>query len=127
MVENFIAIWKDKQLRNLSKEVKLTEFEMKTIMNKLDNPNIFSGKCSVWTSNYEKRNGIYVNHYKNKKKNTLHKLIYSNFIEDIMDKRIYLKHTCSNYLCLNINHLRPKKEKPAIEQVKLQISLDVRF
>ena len=51
------------------------------------------------------KNNYYVYFYLNKKKHTLQRLLYNNYIGDIKDSE-YIKFTCSNKgICCSIKHL----------------------
>ena len=104
-----------KQLPLIPKERKLTESDFKKISKNLDNNIEFGGReCNLWKGVFCNKGktykGVYVNYYFQKKKNSLHRLLYENYINKL-NERDYLVHVCNEPLCLNPNHIRLKKDK----------------
>ena len=99
-----------KQLDDVPEQLKLSFKDIKKIL-KYTNNDIFNNtKCCLWTGSIIKNKGFYVNFYKNKKKISLHRLLYINFIDSKLDNKTYLSFKCNNYgICCNINHIDIKK------------------
>jgi hypothetical protein len=92
------------QRKNLIKN-KLLYTDIKRLQQYLSE-SIFSDQCSLWTGHVSNiKNNYYVYFYLNKKKHTLQRLLYNNYIGDIKDSE-YIKFTCSNKgICCSIKHL----------------------
>jgi len=74
---------------------------------------IFGDECCVWqgyVTNHNKPNKTnYVNFFFNKKKRSLHRILYYNFVGPLSSDH-YLRYTCKNCgVCCNINHLQKFK------------------
>lgn len=102
-----------KQIKNIPTNKKLQLRDIKRIGHRLDNSIFDENKCSIWkgyitnTNNISK--GMYVNFYFRKKKVALHRLLYSNFVNDLNDDE-YLKFNCENRgKCCNIHHMNKFK------------------
>jgi len=96
-----------KQKKNINVTKKLLLNDLKRISKYLTN-SIFGNECSIWTGyvtvikNDEKNS--YVNFYYCGKKYALHRLLYQNFIGELLDSE-YIKFKCPNKgKCCNINH-----------------------
>jgi len=95
------------QKKNIPVDKKLLHNDLKRISKYLTN-SIFGNECSMWTGyvtvikNEEKNS--YVNFYYCGKKYALHRLLYQNFIGELLDSE-YIKFKCPNKgKCCNINH-----------------------
>ncbi len=95
------------QKKNIPVDKKLLHNDLKRISKYLTN-SIFGNECSLWTGyvtvikNDEKNS--YVNFYYCGKKYALHRLLYQNFIGELLDSE-YIKFKCPNKgKCCNINH-----------------------
>ncbi len=95
------------QKKNISVDKKLLHNDLKRISKYLTN-SIFGNECSLWTGyitvikNDDKNS--YVNFYYCGKKYALHRLLYQNFIGELLDSE-YIKFKCPNKgKCCNINH-----------------------
>lgn len=95
------------QKKNIPVDKKLLHNDLKRISKYLTN-SIFCNECSLWTGyitiikNDEKNS--YVNFYYCGKKYALHRLLYQNFIGELLDSE-YIKFKCTNKgKCCNINH-----------------------
>jgi hypothetical protein len=103
----------NKQLKNISSDKKLKYNDLKRLCKYIDS-NIFDeNKCCLWTGYITNINnvskGIYINFYFNGKKAALHRLLYINFVGELMDDE-YLKFNCINKgKCCNIFHLKKFK------------------
>jgi hypothetical protein len=99
----------EKQKDNLPISQKLQFNDIKRIC-KYINQSIFDqNKCVIWngyvTNSNNQTKGKYINFYFRKKKVALHRLLYTNFIEDLSENE-YLKFSCENKgTCCNIHHL----------------------
>jgi hypothetical protein len=88
-------------------EKKLSYCDLKRVSKYL-NSSIFKEECSIWTGyitvikNDEKKS--YINFYFNNKKYALHRILYINYIGELLDSE-YIKFYCINKgKCCNINH-----------------------
>lgn len=95
------------QKKNINVTKKLLLNDLKRISKYLTN-SVFGVECSLWTGyvtvikNDEKNS--YVNFYYCGKKYALHRLLYQNFIGELLDSE-YIKFKCPNKgKCCNINH-----------------------
>lgn len=96
-----------KQKKNILGEKKLLYNDLKRI-SKFLSKSIFDNECSLWNGyitvikNEEKNS--YINFYFNGKKYALHRLLYNNYIGELLDSE-YIKFCCPNKgKCCNINH-----------------------
>ena len=105
------------QKKNIPVDKKLLHNDLKRISKYLTN-SIFGNECSMWTGyvtvikNDEKNS--YVNFYYCGKKYALHRLLYQNFIGELLDSE-YIKFKCPNKgKCCNISHFYKinKNENP---------------
>jgi len=99
-----------KQLPNVSPTKKLTYNDIKRISKFLVTSIFDENNCSVWngyiTNEKNQTKGTYINFYFNQKKIALHRLLYLNFIGDILNTE-YIKFSCTNKgKCCNINHMK---------------------
>ena len=102
----------NKRLDNIPDEKKLNYRDIKRIRKCIDT-SIFSDECCIWkgyvTNKYKNDKGTYINFYYNKKKQALHRLLYSNYVGELSDDE-YLKFNCKHKgTCCNINHLEKFK------------------
>lgn len=80
-----------------------------------------SDECVLW-KDYEdfedNEKPKYVNFYLKKKKLSLHRILYINFI-DCLEKNSYLKYTCDNQgICCNLKHIIKTSDKNKKEEAK---------
>jgi hypothetical protein len=99
-----------KQLPNVNPTKKLTYSDMKRISKFLVTSIFDENNCSIWngyiTNEKKQTKGIYINFYFNQKKIALHRLLYLNFIGNILNTE-YIKFTCTNKgKCCNIHHMK---------------------
>lgn len=107
---NFIKELIQKQISTVSLSKKLSYGDLKRISKFLSSSIFDEEKCSIWngyiTNKTKKSKGIYINFYFNHKKIALHRLLYLNYIGDILNTE-YIKYTCENKgRCCNINHMK---------------------
>lgn len=111
---SFLELFKRKQLPLLPKETELQESDFKKLHKNLPD-DIFGSECAIWGGVYcnmgKKHKGIYINYYFNKKKESLHRLLYKNYVNSKLGEKQYLWHTCHNKLCCNPTHMIVKKDK----------------
>ena len=95
------------QKKYITGDKKLLYNDLKRISKYLSN-SIFNKECSIWNGyvtvikNDEKNS--YINFYYSGKKYSLHRLLYSNYVGDLLDSE-YIKFKCNNKgKCCNINH-----------------------
>lgn len=95
------------QRKDIIIEKKLSYSDLKRVSKYL-NSSIFKDECSIWTGyitvikNDEKKS--YINFYFNNKKYSLHRILYINYIGELLDSE-YIKFYCVNKgKCCNINH-----------------------
>lgn len=98
------------QLKNVNISKRLNYNDIKRISKFLTSSIFDPTKCSLWTgyitNEQNQSKGTYINFYFNKKKIALHRLLYLNFIGDIINTE-YLKFSCLNKgKCCNIHHLK---------------------
>jgi len=96
-----------KQRKYIEIDNKLYLKDMQRICENIDTSIFNKDECCIWKgSKTEKMNnkGYYINFYFNKKKMSLHRILYLNYIDDL-NKNEYLKFNCPNKgICCNINH-----------------------
>jgi hypothetical protein len=105
--DNILLELINNQRKNISNEKKLLFNDLKRLSKYL-NKSIFTNNnllnendCSLWDGNTTNN---YINFYLNKKKKSLHRILYYNYINDISDSE-YIKFYCTNKNnCCNINH-----------------------
>lgn len=108
------------QRKHINVDKKLSYNDLKRISKYL-NSSIFSDdECSLWNGyitiikNDEKNS--YINFYFNGKKYALHRILYINYIGELLDSE-YIKFRCQNKgRCCNINHFY-KINKNNIEEI----------
>lgn len=112
-----------KQLKTVQYQKRLQYSDLKRIC-KYINSSIFDPvKCCKWegyitNSNNTCGKGTYINFYFRKKKAALHRLLYSNFIGELLDDE-YLKFNCENKgTCCNIHHFKKFKYLPKTKKVE---------
>lgn len=95
------------QLKNITKNWKLSISDIRRICNYIDISIFDDNECCVWkgyVTNSNNDKGKYINFYFKNKKVALHRLLYSNFIEQLKSNE-YLKFSCDNKgKCCNVNH-----------------------
>lgn len=99
-----------KQLPNINPTKKLTYNDIRRISKFLVTSIFDEHDCSIWngyiTNEKNQTKGTYINFYFNQKKIALHRLLYLNFIGDILNTE-YIKFSCSNKgKCCNIHHMK---------------------
>lgn len=98
------------QLKNVNPAKKLNYNDIKRISKFLSSSIFDAEKCSLWngyiTNEKNQSKGTYINFYFNQKKIALHRLLYLNFIGDILNTE-YIKFSCQNKgKCCNIHHMK---------------------
>jgi hypothetical protein len=94
----------NKQLKNINILEKLTFKELLRITKNI-NTSLFGKHCCLWEGYYiEKKNKKYINFFFHRKKRLLKRLLYVNFIGKLNNTN-YIRTTCGNDLCCNINHI----------------------
>ena len=98
------------QLKNINQTKRLNYNDIKRISKFLSSSIFDQTQCSLWngyiTNEKNQSKGTYINFYFNQKKIALHRLLYLNFIGDILNTE-YLKFSCPNKgKCCNIHHLK---------------------
>ena len=99
-----------KQLPNINPTKKLTYNDIRRISKFLVMSIFDEHNCSIWngyiTNEKNQTKGTYINFYFNQKKIALHRLLYLNFIGDILNTE-YIKFSCANKgKCCNIHHMK---------------------
>lgn len=110
MNNNILIELIEKQLKDIDLTKKLLYNDLKRISNNVS-ISLFGSECCSWkgyitTINKEELNDnyAYINFFHNKKKFSLHRLLYINYIGEL-DKSEYIKFSCDNKgKCCNINH-----------------------
>ena len=126
---NINKINTDKILIELIKnQKKIVPVDKKLLLNDLKRiskyltKSIFNDDCSIWTGyvtiiKNDKKNS-YVNFYYCGKKYALHRLLYQNFIGELLDSE-YIKFNCANKgKCCNINHFYKINKDDTIQEEK---------
>ena len=103
----------NKQIPNVPKEKKLSYIDLRRVCKFISTSIFDDNKCCVWnsyiTNDNNKSKGSYINFYFRKKKAALHRLLYSNFVEELNNNE-YLKFNCENKgKCCTISHLKKFK------------------
>jgi hypothetical protein len=98
------------QLQNVPTTKKLTYNDIKRISKFISSSIFDETKCSLWngyiTNEKNQSKGTYINFYFNQKKIALHRLLYLNFIGEILNTE-YIKFSCVNKgKCCNVNHMK---------------------
>jgi hypothetical protein len=99
-----------RQLPNINISKKLTYNDIKRISKFIVSSIFDENECSIWngyiTNEKNQVKGTYINFYFNQKKIALHRLLYLNFIGDILNTE-YIKFSCVNKgKCCNIHHMK---------------------
>ena len=101
------------QLNDIENKKRLDVKSLQRISRNIEG-SLFGNECVIWQgyiTYIESTNVHYINFFFNGKKHALHRLLYSNFIEDVKSNE-YLKYNCSNKgKCCNINHIYKIKSK----------------
>ena len=91
------------QRKDIPNKLKLKYDDIIRII-KHTNNSIFTNECSLWDSDC-------TYFYFNKKKHSLQRLLYINFIDDLHDNE-YIKFNCPNKnICCCINHIYKKNNE----------------
>ena len=112
MVDKNILIQElvNKQRKNIDILNKLSFKEFLRIVKNIDSSLFSKDNCCVWKGYHiTKNNKKYINFFFHQKKKLLKRLLYINYI-DKLENTEYLKTTCNNSLCCNVNHLEKKKK-----------------
>ena len=130
--DNILSELINNQRKNISKDKKLLFNDIKRLSKyfnrsifinsnilSLDETNelntIINNDCVLWLGNISNNN--YINFYLNKKKNSLHRILYYNYINDIDDSE-YIKFNCPNKgKCCNIYHFYKIDNKHLINKI----------
>ena len=99
-----------KQIPIIHPSKKLNYNDIKRISKFLSSSIFNMDECSIWTgyvtNEKNQAKGIYINFYFNHKKIALHRLLYLNYIGDILNTE-YIKFSCVNKgKCCNIHHMK---------------------
>ena len=101
------------QKHDIPLDKKLAFKDLARISNNLPD-DIFTDNCCIWSGyitnlNTEKKN-CYISFFFKKKKVSLNRLLYCNFIGPLNDNE-YIKYTCNNKgKCCSINHMKKVHE-----------------
>jgi len=113
----------DNQLDDININNKLSIKDFKRIANNINSSIFDNDSCCIWKGYITKTyNGSkYINFYLNKRKTALHRLLYINFKNKLLDKQ-YIKFLCQNKgICCNINHINTC-EKKVFKKYKKEIN-----
>lgn len=124
MVDKNILIQElvNKQRKKIYILNKLSFKEFLRIVKNIDTSLFCKNNCCVWKGYHiTKNNKKYINFFFHQKKKLLKRLLYINYI-DTLENNEYIKTTCGNPLCCNINHLEKKNKfkKKKIKENKLK-------
>ena len=97
-----------KQLKNIPNDKKLRYNDLKRLCKYITSSIFDENRCTLWngyiTNVHNVSKGIYINFYFKGKKAALHRLLYINFVGQLLDDE-YLKFSCeSKGKCCNIAH-----------------------
>ena len=118
----FIQELVDKQRKNINILNKLSFKEFLRIVKNIDTSLFCKKNCCIWKGYHiTKNNKKYINFFFHQKKKLLKRLLYINYIDKLKNNE-YIKTTCGNSLCCNINHLKKKNKfkKKKIEENKFK-------
>lgn len=111
------------QLKIIQTDRKLSYNDLVRISKYL-NQSIFKNECSLWngyitTIKNDDKNS-YINFYFNGRKYALHRLLYLNYVGELLDSE-YIKFNCPNKgKCCNINHIyKNNKNEPSINSPRI--------
>jgi hypothetical protein len=117
-----------KQRKNISQKFKLEFEDIKRIVHNI-HCNPFEDQCCIWNgyvTNGQQEKARYVNFYFKHRKIALHRLLYINYVDDIIDKQ-YLRFTCENKgSCCNINHIEKCNNDTFIQEEKINNTVDIK-
>jgi len=133
-----------KQRKNLLSNKKLSFSDLNRISSYI-NTSIFNNDCSIWLgyitviSNKnnvvtdkipEIKNTSFINFFFNGKKQALHRILYYNFIGDLLDSE-YLKYSCDNKgSCCTLSHISKVNNLQDTDNLtetnNLQVSEDIK-
>jgi hypothetical protein len=98
------------QLKDIDNRYRLNEKDIIRLSSYLLGDPFSSNECCGWIGAVSKstHNSKYINFWFNKKKQSLHRILYYNYIGNLPNSK-YLRFTCKNTemrgICCNINHL----------------------
>jgi len=102
MSDKILAELIKNQKQNLIEDKKLLFNDFKRLSKHLSKSIFNEKECSLWNKN---NYNLYIFFYLNKRKYSLHRLLYYNFIGPIKDSE-YIKFYCNNKgICCNIYHI----------------------
>ena len=121
---NFLKELLLKQLPNINPSKKLTYNDIRRISKFLGTSIFSKNNCSIWngyiTNEKNQTKGTYINFYFNQKKIALHRLLYLNFIGDILNTE-YIKFSCANKgKCCNIHHMKKYSYNSTLDPVNVE-------
>ena len=111
-----------KQLKTVPLDKKFRYNDLKRLCKYVKSSIFDENVCTLWegyvTNINNASKGIYINFYFKGKKTALHRLLYINFVGNLLDDE-YLKFTCENKgKCCNVQHLKKfAYSKPRNENV----------
>ena len=101
----------DRQLKNISPSKRLLTRDFNRIIKYINSSIFDKEKCCIWTgyiANLNSNSGKHISYCFQKKKMTLHRLLYENYVEPIGDD-CYIRYTCNDVnnrgMCCNIHHM----------------------
>jgi hypothetical protein len=94
----------------IEKSQKLNISDIVRISTKINNLNIFGLKCCIW-------NGYINNFYLNRKRRSIQRIFYINF-KDNLEPNEYIKLSCKNNKCCNVEHMYISTKKKIINPIK---------
>jgi len=97
-----------KQRNNIPHNMKLSFNDLKRISKYLNTSIFDTLECCIWNgyiSTIKNNKHNYINFFFNKKKFSLQRLLYINYIDNLYNNE-YIKYNCNNKgCCCNINHI----------------------
>ena len=117
MSDKILAELIKNQKQNLIEDKKLLFNDFKRLSKHLSKSIFNEKECSLWNKN---NYNLYIFFYLNKKKYSLHRLLYYNFIGPIKDSE-YIKFYCNNKgICCNIYHIYISNNNNQVNNIPIQ-------
>ena len=97
-----------KQRNNISQNMRFSFNDLKRISKYLNTSIFNTTECCIWNgyiSTIKNNKHNYINFFFNKKKFSLQRLLYINYVDNLYNNE-YIKYNCNNKgSCCNINHI----------------------
>ena len=111
-----------KQRSNINNKMRLSYNDLKRISKYINNSIFCDDNCCIWNgyiSTIKNNKHNYINFFFNKKKYSLQRLLYINYIGELKNNE-YIKYNCNNKgCCCNINHIYKVNDKNKLNNNEL--------